>query len=83
MQSAAIILGFLGVIGLAAFGAVYNHNKVGAIWLLFLPSAVCLLVGTCLQWSLPYRTTQRAPSGESRFLRTLRWLWCVWNTSRQ
>jgi hypothetical protein len=52
MQIAALVLGAMSVIGFVVTGAVYGHNRVEAIWFLFLPSAVILVVATCLQWHL-------------------------------
>ena len=52
MQIAVIVLGTLGAIGLAVFGAVYGHNKVEAVWFLFFPSALVLTIAARLQWQL-------------------------------
>jgi hypothetical protein len=52
MQIAAIVFGALSVIGFVIFGAVYSQNRVLAIWFLFLPSSLALVVASCLQWHL-------------------------------
>jgi hypothetical protein len=61
MQIAVIVLGALIVVGYAAFGAVYGHNKIEAIWFLFLPVTVMLVIASCLQWQLLVTPSSTAP----------------------
>jgi hypothetical protein len=52
MQVAVIILGAVATLGFVVCGNVYGHNKVVAIWFLFCPSAIVLVIAGCLQWHL-------------------------------